>query len=250
MPDPIPSGTPPDEPKRKSGFDPKEYEAEKAAANQETEMSIQTRMYRDVIDVTKQRIKKLMDEIRTGEFNAKSEEDSRYSNWTYLYGPNGIRKNEFPDIMNSLIFEQGDDADKIIPKPISSLGGFPFKIDAVYLPGRERELPEVNDSFSNTKGKPDEDEVFAVIRINLAPGVDEEEALKDHILPPHKGPYEFAADEFLIILGAEMKPTIIQERPWDETNVSWSQKLATYPHFDLTNEECTAILQTIATAPL
>ena len=249
MPDPIPSSTPPDEPKRKSGFDLAEYEAEKAQSS-ESEVSSNMRLYRDVINVTKQRIKKLMVEIRTGVFNAKSEEDSRYSNWTYLYGPNGIRKNEFPDTMNSLIFEQGDDADKIIPKPISSLGGFSFKIDAVYLPGKERELPEVNDSFSNIKGKPEEDEVFAVIRINLAPGVDEEEALKDHILPPHEGPYEFVADEFLIILSAEMQPAIVQERSWDETNMSWSQKLAAYPHFDLADEECTAILQAIVTAPL
>lgn len=249
MPDPIPSGTSPDEPVKKSGFDPKEYEAEKAQSS-ESEISSNMRLYRDVIDVTKQRIKKLMDEIRTGVFDPKSKEDTRYHNWVYLYGPNGIRKNEFPDTMNSLIFEQGDDAGKIISRPISSLGGFPFKVDAVYLPGKERVLPEINNSFTNIEGKPEEDEVFAVIRINLAPGVDEGEALKDHILPPHKGPYEFVADEFLIILSAEMRPTIIQERSWDETNMSWSQKLAAYPHFDLADEECTAILQAIATAPL
>ena len=245
----MPEPTPSDEPVRKSGFDPREYEAEKAQSS-ESETSLNMRLYRDVIDVTKQRIKKLMVEIKTGVFEPKSKKDSRYDNWVYLYGPSGIRKNEFPYTMNSLIFEQGDDVGKIISRPISSLDGFPFKIDAVYLPGKERPLPEINNSFSNIEGKPEEDQGFAVIRINLAPGVDEGEALKDHILPPHKGPYEFAADEFLIILGAEMPPTIIQERPWDETNVSWSQKLAAYPHFNLTDEECTAILQAIATAPL
>lgn len=263
MPDPIPSGTPPDEPKKKSGFDPAEYEAEKVQSS-ESEISSNMRMYRDVIAVTRQRINDLMQKIREGTFNPTQPEHSRYEGWKHLYGPNGTIKEEFPETMNSLFFQQGDRVLKIIKHPISSLNNAYFRVEGVFLPGKDRKFPDINHSFRYTNGKQEEDESFVVIRISLAPGENEGLVLQDHILAPHGGSDDFRVGDFLMILGPEMKPTIIQERPWDKINKTWTQKLATsrysgqpnhsvtevYPRYDITDEECTAILKAIATAPL
>lgn len=250
MPDPIPSGTPPEKPVRKSGFDPAEYEAEKAAANPESEMPIQKRMYRDVINITTQRISNLMQEIRDGSFNPAQAQHSRYEGWKHLYGPNGTIRKEFPETMNSLFFQRGDKVNKIISHSISSLDNAYFRAEGVLLPGKDRKYPDINHSFIYTNGKQEEDESFVVIRISLIKGEIEKLVLQDHILAPHGGSDDFRVGDFLIILSPEMKPTIIQERSWDKTNKTWVQKLTTYPHFDLTDEECTTILQAIATAPL
>ena len=264
MPDPIPSDPAPVEPKKKSGFDPHEYEAEIAADNPETEIPIQMRMYRDAIAITRQRINDLMQKIRDGTFKPTQPEHSRYEGWKHLYGPDGTNRKEFPETMNSLFFQRGDRENKIISHPISSLSNAFFRVEGVFLPGKDRKFPDINHSFRYTNGKQEEDEDFVVIKISLVPGENEESVLQDQILAPHGGSDDFRVGDFLILLSPEMKPTIIQERPWDKINKTWAQKLATsryygqpkhsvtevYPRYDITDEECTAILKAIATAPL
>lgn len=239
MSDPIPPGTSPDEPKRKSGFDPSEYEAEKAQTS-ESELPLHMRMYKAVWDIVKNRASALP-EIESKGILASLKNGILY----YTSEPHDNTYIGIGDKLNEKFkpFEQSSVYLRAVMLPVDNNGFLGYKsIDLGQIV--EREIT---------------DKDFIAISLNFDLTATELEESGNETCP-----FTFKHDDdkpnnlFTILIGPELPPTMIQERYWDRENRTWQQKLSAvddegnpiYPRHELTDEECSKILIALKDCPL
>lgn len=238
MPDPIPSGNPLDEPKRKSGFDPQEYEAEKAQTS-ESELPLHMRMYKAVADIVEERTLEL------------PEEQSR-----------GI----IASLKNGILFFSRESDDNPLRGSVLNEKIKPFEQSALYL--RAVMLP-VDDgrgfygyksvSLGHIAGREIVDKDFIAVSLYFdITAIELDASGNETYSSASMDDNDTNNNLFTILIGPELPPTMIQERHWDRENVTWQQKLSAvddegnpiYPRHELTDEECSKILIALKDCPL
>lgn len=211
-------------PRGKSGFDPGEYEASK-----KRELPPRLMMYQDVLDIAEKRFLELANML----------ENDEYDNLFHFYDRWKNGHSVYKEILETgVLMLDGNENRRIFSVPLSGIGNDAFKFGAVQLPKEKRVLAGPND------------ERLATISISIMK--DGELYISDEDIHPDKNiiasSHEYSL--YIIVLGPEMEPVAIQARRWDLENQTLSEKIAHYPIHRLTDDECTAILQAVATAPL
>lgn len=238
MPEPTPLGTSPDEPVKKSGFDPREHEAEQAELNAPTalsELPPRKRMYYNVIGIAKRKLDERVELIKEGayqgvidEWHSSSEKDSAHA---------------LEIAQEKVEFGHWHILDKTRPggrlvyyaSPVS-LVPLAFELTDVFIPPKQR--------TTGLKSREDISLSNHVV-ISLA-SID----LKAHAAIDTDDPEGSGSGYYWIVLSPERDPVIIQERFWDKANINVVSKLANYPHHELTDIECETLIRTLDSIPV
>ncbi|MDQ5943924.1 MAG: hypothetical protein QG675_692 [Patescibacteria group bacterium] len=225
MSDPIPSGASPDEPVRKSGFNPAEYEAEQAEQNESSrlhELPPKMRMYRDVMNLTQKRLVELYKSFADGTYRGRELLQKRYE-----HRPD-------PTQQHRLYFDEVADIGMGYHHVrIESLGNDSISLDMIELPVSLDERHPDNQAFVVVIFEPFKADRTYVCEEDLSAGAK-------------------TVARYALVLSAEMEPVIIysSHAVGGLKSEDISSLLTQRPNHAVSDEECKALLRAIATAPV
>ncbi len=227
-------------PRGKSGFNPQEYLQEQINSEEAEVSPIQT-MYIKAKSIIEERMWWVANEVANGRYTG---DDYKLRKQTKSNKEHNI-KFAPPYLKVFLTFhdiEEHTGEPRIIrPISIASLGSDSLSLHSAYIPD-----PEI----SKQKGfEPHAMHIVFEIYKDGRPHIAlEDEEDEENMAYLENG--ENVGNKYFLFLGPEMVPVILQDREWDGEHLYFADMQKDFPNHELTDEECVAILEAIAIAPV